>query len=111
MWHRDVEQLFRDAGILELRRLYVFAVIKHALKHQQFSQLRVASSTRRPHQFFIDFIPHSTRMLQTYYVHLSKLTSNIPAQYMNLKSIHALKDYLLGLQSVDIETILAGPYR
>ena len=66
----------RASNILPIRN-YGFNVVYYSLKRNIFPDVRRTVSTRRD-RFVLPFTPHSTRLEQSFDVHLVKLLNNIP---------------------------------
>jgi len=97
------QSLFKKAGILNLRQLYAFKVISYAVTQRIIDFLPRKSSIRL-NQFSYSFVPHSTRLLACFEVHLVKLLNNIPTN-INYKDKDTLKSFLA---DKDVSEILAG---
>jgi hypothetical protein len=100
------EPLFNLTGILPFRNLYAFSICKYALKRNIIATLPVSHGARRQY-FTYRFIPKSTRMQQSFEVHVVKLLNKLPREIMRYtpSSIRQIK---LVMQNLNVEETLAG---
>ena len=100
--------LYIELGILSLRKLYAYSCVNDAIKRNLTSMLPQTHSTRNS-RYTYGLIPRSTRILQSYTVHLVKLINAMPEDcYRDKNSLSSLKDHLLNITNPHLESILTG---
>ena len=90
-------------GILPLRKLYAYRVLSYAAKKGMLA--RLPRTRARVNKYTYDFQPRSTRLLQSFHVHLVRLLNALPGLELIGNFKIALKTKLFDL---DIDTTLTG---
>ena len=96
--------LFQRAHIMNLNQLYAYNILLYAWRNDLIAELDVTQSTR-VRRFVYSFTPHSTRLLQSFHVHLVKLLNAFPnvVTALETKDVVRVKNIVC---NADLENIL-----
>lgn len=106
-FYEHTAPLFVRAKILPFRKLFIYFMVRHAVKHE-IRHSWPTTLSGRIQRYTYNFIPHSTRLLQSFNVQMAKIFNGLPCRLFQREKSIELKDFLMDKTYEEIESILTG---